>query len=322
MKQSLVFFFLAVLLTACSSSFAPVIVAPVDVPLIASPDELPIQVRTELKAKKIGWLGSPVVIATNEVIGWPAAHPVPDSVISLRFSPDGRYYVYISQPLVTDKNGLPMIGDDTVGVIDFETGSNIVLLSRANAFPDAEFFYSATFAPDEQSIIFVVYWENSADLVRVNVGTKQIQRLNVDKRITNFGYPDISVKEQIVIICDKVTNNQPISELCLLDENGKFLRYLTNEGYPWPGYGRFTPDGEWVVYESRYKLYKVRVDGSERQEIAPCALGGPLLVTENYVVTECLISQEPTCQAVFVGRLDGREFWRLGYLEPLCMEAK
>jgi hypothetical protein len=235
-----------------------------------------------------------------------------------RFSNDGRYYVYINSPIETNSNGLPISGDETVGIIDFETGKNIPLVSKMLSFPDANFFASPTVAPDGNSIMFVAYWENSAYLVKVDIATKKIQRLEVDKLLTGFGFPDISINGQIVVICAKVSDPKPVSELCLLDENGKFIRYLTDEGYPWPGYGLFTPDGEWVVYESRSKLYKVRIDGSKRQAVAPCSLMGPLLVTQHYAVTECRISEQPACQAVFVASLDGQEFWRLGYLEPMC----
>lgn len=311
MRRTLLCLVFSILLVSCGSPFARVILAPTDVPIVNSFDELPIRARSELGAYKM---------VTNDIIEWPSAHP--DSIVSLRFSRTGRYYVYINSPIVIGKKGLPSWGDETVGVIDIETGKNITLVSKAQTFPDAVAFSSATFAPDEKRIMFVVYWENSTDLVEVDIASKQIRRLNVDRRLTHFGWPDISVKGQIVVICDKVTDNKLISELCLLDKNGEFIRYLTNEGYPWPGYGLFTPDGEWVVYESRYKLYQVRVDGSSRQEVIPCALMGPRLVTENYVVTECRISEEPPCQAVFVASLDGKNFWRLGYLRPVCSEDK
>jgi hypothetical protein len=292
--------------------FAPIILAPGDTPVIDAPDKLPIPVLAELGSKKV----YDKVIATNETVSWPEGRP--DSVTFSRFSSDGRYYVYINSPIETNSNGLPISGDETVGMIDFETGKNIPLVSKMLSFPDANFFASPTVAPDGNSIMFVAYWENSAYLVKVDIATKKIQRLEVGKLLTGFGFPDISINGQIVVICDKVSNSKAVSELCLLDENGKFIRYLTDEGYPWPGYGLFTPDGEWVVYASRSKLYKIRIDGSERQEVAPCSLMGPLLVTQHHAVTECRISEQPACQAAFVASLDGKEFWRLGYLEPMC----
>ncbi|MCF6278089.1 MAG: hypothetical protein L3J16_04980, partial [Anaerolineales bacterium] len=138
--------------------------------------------------------------------------------------------------------------------------------------------------------------------------------------LTNFAMPDVSGDGQIVVICAGPEEERPSSELCLLDAQGKFVRYLTADGYSWPGYGRFTPDGQYVVYESRYRLYKVRIDGSERQQIAPCsALFGPLLVTDGYAVTACYISQEPDCYALFLVGLDGNDFRRIGYIEPYCV---
>jgi hypothetical protein len=78
----------------------------------------------------------------------------------------------------------------------------------------------------------------------------------------------------------------------------------------------FTPDGQSVIFESRYRLYSVAVDGSGRQQIAPC--GSPLLVTEDHVVVRCLVSQEPDCYGLFVAALDGSEFRRIGYVDAFC----
>jgi hypothetical protein len=179
------------------------------------------------------------------------------------------------------------------------------------------FFGGVSISPDNRNVVFAVFWENSADLVRFDLSRHNWQRLNIDVLISGFGQLDISSDGKIVVRCVRRVDSQVFLDECLLDENGRFLRYLTDERYFWIGYGKFTPNGEWVVYESRFKLYKMRVDGRNRQEIAPCSLG-PLFVTDHYVVTKCRISEEPICTAIFVASLDGKEFWRLGYLEPMC----
>ena len=309
---------IAKMLTSCVSPFAPKVFVPADTPAIVSPSELPETLQVDLHGKTINWGGVPLILDTGETIDWPPEHPNSANPLFSRFSKDGRYYVYVDNPLITGEDGLPTSGDETIGITDFLTSDISTIVRKAQLFPNAISFVSATFTPDQKNVFFVVLGENWADLVKVDLTGNKSDRLNVDVLLSNWGRPDISSKGQLVVICADSRGQKPISELCLLDENGKFIRYLTTEGYPWPGYGLFTPDGEWVVYESRYKLYKVRTDGSGRQEVAPCAASGPITVTNEYAVTECFVSQKPDCTALFVASLDGQDFRQFGYIEPYC----
>lgn len=306
------------MLTGCDSPFASRVFAPADTPSIASPSELPEILQVDLHGKKMNWGGVPLILDTGETIDWPPEHPTSANPFFSRFSKDGRYYVYIDAPLIIGDNGLPASVDETIGITDLKTSDSSTIVSKAQSFPNAISFASATYTPDQKNVFFVVLREDWTDLVKVDLTGNTVVRLNVDVLLSNWGRPDISSKGQLAVICSDSRSRKPISELCLLDENGKFIRYLTTEGYPWPGYGLFTPDGEWVVYESRYKLYKVRTDGSGRQEIAPCAVSGPITVTNEYAVTECFVSQKPDCSALFVASLDGQDFRRIGYIEPFC----
>jgi hypothetical protein len=317
MKRALFFFILmGVFLTGCGSPFAPIILAPTDTPVIVSPQELPDQLRNELEGRVVWWDDGLILLTSGKQMNWP-----PDDFENVNFSkcPLGScYYVYIDDPVVIGDNGFPVARDETIGIFDFKTGQAKTLVSKAQSFPDAVMFGSATMTPDGQNVVFVVNWKNEADLVNLDLASKKMQRLHTDVLITGFGYPDVSKDGKIVVKCARVSGAELISELCLLDENGKFIRYLTAEGYPWPGNGRFTPDGQYVVYESRYKLYKVRVDGSNRQQIAPCSRLGPDVVTNDYAITTCFISQKPDCFGLFVAKLDGSDFRRIGYVEPYC----
>jgi hypothetical protein len=279
--------------------------APTSAPVISSPDEL----STSLIERQIIWYGVVSLSKKGKIMALPEDNYGYDSL-----STDNQYLVYKSQSIIVD-NGFPKFGDDAITILNIKAGEKRVLVSKTQMFPDAVLFAAPTFTPDGKNVIFVVAWENTTDLVKVDLENGKIQQLNVDVLVTNFGYPNISPQGQIIVICKGAAPNA-ISELCLLDENGKFIRYLTSEKYPWPGYGLFTPDGQSVVYESRYKLYKVRIDGSERQQIAPC--GSPILVTDKDVVTWCHTSQKPACYGLFIASLDGKDFRRIGYIDPFC----
>ncbi len=302
---------IAVLLSGCISPFAPIVLAPANVTVVSSPEELPEQVRIELQGKKVSW-NNVVSIDTGRNIEFPPeffAH-----LSEYAFSGDGLYMVY---------HRVGGIGYDRIEMINLETKATEILLDQTE-FPGSAFFGDVSISPDNQNVIVAVYFKTAGDLgtgdlVKIDLVTHTWKLLNVDVVLGGFGDTDISPDGKILVKCGKRSGARPVVELCLLDENGKFIRYLTNEGYPWPGSGLFTPDGEWVVYESRYKLYKVRIDGSDKQEVAPCG-GGVFLVTENYALTSCAISEKPTCFGYFAASLDGKNLWQLGYLEPHCLE--
>lgn len=292
------------LLTSCGSPFAPIITAPESTSVISSPFDLP----ESLKQSLVLWHGI-VKLDTGTT-----EQGQSDSSSFLKLSIDQQYIAYVFNPLIVE-SGLPKNGDYTIKTFDIQTGKQQEIVAKKNTFPDAVLFAAPTFTSDGENIVFVVAWQNSVDLAKANIRNGQTQQMNVDILLTNFSFPDVSSQGQIVVICKGADSNNA-SELCLLDGNGKFIRYLTSEGHPWPGYGLFTPDGRNVVYESRNRLYEVGIDDNDHQQIAPC--GTPLLVTEDYVVASCYVSIKPVCSALFVASLNGQDFRRIGYIDAEC----
>lgn len=295
-KQAVLSILMVVLLCSCVSPFVPIILAPDNVTVISSPQELPEPVRIEMQ-KEVSWEDLALIIDTSRV-----SHHA--------FSRDRSFMVY---------KRAGGIGYDRIEMVNLATKTTETLLEQQTEFPGSAFFGGISISPDNREVIVAVYWENAVDLLKMDLATRTWQLLNIDVILGGFGETDISPKGDILAKCGKRSGDRPVVELCLLDKNGKFVRYLTSEDY-FIINGRFTPDGEWVVYESRYKLYKVRVDGSGRQEVAPCALGDPLTVTDRYAVINCYVSREPKCAALFIASLNGKNFSRLGYVEPRCRE--
>lgn len=308
MKRTVLLITIVILLNGCASPFAPIIIAPEDVPLISSPQELPEQLRKELQGIKIPWYKSIISPATGQRIEWPTELPKPISDIVI--SPDGRYLIYMRA------RGM---GRDQIQRFDFETRTIETLVDMAEVFPGGVIFNALSLSPDGQTLIFNLFWPDGVDLVKLDLASIQWHRFRLDIA-PDFGVTDISPKNQVILRCGKVSGNRPVNELCLLDDNGQFIRYLTNENYFAIGYGKFSPDGEWVIYESRYKLYRVRIDGSGRQEIAVCAEAGPTEVTDHYALIRCNVTQEPRCLGLFAASLDGEDFWKLGYVDQYCIE--
>jgi len=301
-------FILAIGLSGCSSSFASRVLAPSKVEVIDSVDDLP----PSLLDTTIPWNGSMLTLDGSVVA-------LPDDASGfIRIANNHQWITYQSAPLVAKNGQIPHVQDYYIVMYDLLTQNKRYLVKMHSSFPSAIAIEAPSFSPDDHYVIFWVGWEDDEDLSVVDIQTGEIRRLNVNITLTNFGMPDIASDGSIVAICQGATQGL-ISELCLLDSQGKFIRYLTTENYSWPGYGRFTPDGQYVVYESRFRLYIVKRDGTERHQIAPCsALFGPLAVTDNYAITACYISQDPDCYALFAARLDGNDFRRIGYIPPYC----
>lgn len=288
-----------------------IILAPQDTPVIPSPQELNEEMKQELAGKIFVSKNKLISVSTGQIVGrsvnLPSALPFHD------FSIDGRYMVYM-------RGG--GIGYDRSELVDLLTGEKRLLLEQQDEFPKSVGFGAVALAPDNQSMVFALFLQESKDFVRFDFATNTWKRLNVDVIYGGFGDADISPEGQILTRCAERVNNRIVYELRLLDENGKFIRYLTDENYVWHGYGKYTLSGEWIVYENRSRLYKIRKDGSGRQEIAPCAppAEGPAIVTDHYAVVWCGVSREPDCGAYFLASLDGKGFWRLGYIDTVCTD--
>lgn len=306
-------FILVLALSGCSSSFASIVLAPSQTTVIDSVDKLP----RSLSTKSIPWNGN-VVALRGAKISLPN-----DASGFIRISDDNQWVTYSTAPLELEKRGIPHVKDHYIVLYNLTNHKKRYVVSLAHSFPRAISLAAPAFTSNDKQVIFWVGWEHESDLAIVDIASEKVQRLNANIMLTNFAIPDVSPDGRIVVICQGPRQGSLASELCLLDANGKFIRYLTTAGYPWPGYGRFTPDGQYVIYESRFRLYKVRVDGTGQQQIAPCsALFGPLLVTKDYAVTACYISTKPDCYALFVASLDGEDFRRIGYIEPYCAPAR
>ncbi len=300
-------------LSGCSSPFAPIVLAPSPTVIIDSADKLP----PSLVNKSILWNDNVVALKGSTV-------SLPDDASGfIRISDDNRWVTYSTASLALGEDVFPHIKEHYIVLYNLTTHAKRYMVRMKHAFPQALSLAAPTFTPNGKQVMFWVGWEHEFDLATVDIASGNVQRLNVNVTLTNFALPDVSPDGHIVVICQGPKRDSPASELCLLNSNGKFVRYLTAEDYPWPGYGRFTPDGQYIIYESHFRLYKVRADGTERQQIAPCsALFGPLLVTKDYAVTACYISKEPNCYALFVTSLDGKDFRRIGYIAPYCAPAK
>ncbi len=296
-----------IVLVGCGSPFAPLVLAPNDVIMVKTPQELPEALRLEIEGIRFARYEKYIVqIDTGEIIEWP--EPDQNWIRHLTFSRDGVYLVYVLDGAV---------GNDRVIIKNLETGETEVLLEQRE-IPNSAFFGDVAISPDNRRVLVAVFGNNGRDLIEINRETRTVRFLNVDVSLAGFGGSDISPDGKILVQCSSISGNRPYMELCLLDERGKFIRYLTREKYLMIQ-GKFTPDGEWVIYESRFKLYKVHIDGSVREEVAPCG-GWVYWVTESYVFTSCVVSQEPTCAALFLAELGGDKMWQLNYLEPHCQD--
>jgi len=303
----------------CTPS-VPAVTAPADVPVWQTFQDLPPTLQQELKGKRIQYVTHRIDMqlydnlfvdpSTGEIGALSVPLLIGVQPSGSRFSRDGRYYVYTRQ-----------IGPPDVRIIDLETGKQRVLLKMED-ITNVQAFWGAAISPDNRYVIVTVVGDDLLDLVRVDLQDGKFRRLFVTAPIAPETV-DIAPDGMMVALCHYNAGHSAQLGLCLLDKEGQMLRELTPRSRfgSHLSAGRFTPDGMWVIYDREHRLYKVHRDGSHETQIAPCTVNGPAWVTATYALTACYVSIEPECYEMFAAALDGEAFWRLGYIEKICVDA-
>ena len=208
------------------------------------------------------------------------------------WSPDGNWLVFANQgdiyrvPITSDQwknltqdttsNKYPAVSPDSQQIA-FISGGNIHVmnLDGTERYPLTEnaFFATPLFWSPDQKWLLTTQYENTTNLIRVEVATGIIQPItegipvipemiawSPDSQAVAFGAFPLAT-ELYVLHLDQH------SELLRLTQPGIGPRYSVN----------WSPDGAWLTYPSRrsggFDLYKMRPDGTERQPILEQSIG-------------------------------------------------
>ena len=306
--------------SACTSKPYPYPLAPADVPVWETPADMPKELYDELQGKIFQYVAEStnmqlyddLFIHFPDSIGPLPVHlPATVNNIGGRFSHNARYYAYISG-----------IFGEEIAVVDMRQQ---VTFFRFNVrrISNAKMSWGVAFGPDNRYLIVQIAGDNLVDLVRIDLPSGAFRRLHVSAPLTPWTDLDVAPDGAIVVQCFEAHPNGKVAVyLCLLDAQGRLVRALTQptlfgQGHP-ESAGRFTPDGQWIVYDWQHRLYKVSRQGGEPQEIGPCTVRGPVWVTSTHALTPCYVRRTPKCYALYAAALDGSGFYRFGFIPEVC----
>ena len=325
MKYARFIILLTLLASACTAKPFPHPLAPTNVPIWETPEEMPPDLYKELEGKYFQYVAETVDMQLYRelFVHFPdSIGPLPVNLPSLidnrssRFSHDGRYYAYIS--------GLPP--ERKLYMVDLYQKEQRLLVS-AQHIPGAGSIGSIAFEPDNRYLIARIIGNNLVDLVQINLPSGDFHRLYVSAPLTPWTDLDVAPDGAIIVQCfESYPDGNMSIYLCLLDAAGRLMDELTphilfGQGHP-ESAGRFTPDGQWVVYDWQHRLYKVSRKGGQPMQIAPCTVRGPVWVTTTHTLTPCYVRKEPKCYALYAASLDGNGFYRLGFIPEVCPASR
>lgn len=157
-------------------------------------------------------------------------------------------------------------------------------------------------------IIFSVTWFESkkTGLAKINIDGNNLEILQTDLALNDC--PEFSPDSKtILVICVDIntSRNRPGFQLCLLDENGSFIRTLTNKGDGHHSYF-FSPDGKNIVY-SEFDIKLFSFLPTDRFYSYDLESGEKKLLLEWEVSTKGF--SDDSQQIIFEGRPDPKSPW-------------
>lgn len=210
---------------------------------IHSPAELPSELKeVQFHLLKRGEYGSQVAIldlAFQEA----QIYDNPDYLSRVDLSPDGTQLVYVRM------TSIGQIKPVWIYLADLESGAEEKLAGWYKNY-DLVSISNPSFTADGQQVLFTVTWYETG-----RIGLAVVQRDGTGLKILDTNIPinegPVSSPDSslIVVTCGgyDLASGTPGFQLCLLDQEGRFLEYLTQNG-AFPGSYSFSPDGKKIVY--------------------------------------------------------------------------
>ena len=236
----LVFVLLSVLLTACGGRRT---LSHNQINPVLSAEDLPAELKEiQFYLFKRGDFGSKIFIQTLDRKKGQLYH---NSLYISRVdvSPDGRDLVYVQMTSIGDLRPVWMRR------VDLESGAERKIAGWYKDIYEVS-ISNPGFTYDGEQVLFTVTWYDTGKigLARVDIEGGRLEILDTDIPLTEGpeSSPDGSL---IMVLCAgyDLLSGDPGFQLCLLDSDGKFIKFLTQRGVDHGSY-YFTPDGKNIVY--------------------------------------------------------------------------
>ena len=230
-------------------------------------------------------------------------------------SPSGKYLVCVSG-----------IGS-SIELLDLESGSRRVLVSKERDFPEAMDLSFPRFTPDEKAIAFTVGWEDSTDPALVDLETGEIELIDAPGIFNSD--PVVSPDGRWLLVSCEGQKPGAGFVLCIIDREDGRRTYLVDEAVNIHYTGIFADDGRTIVYTANYgglngeaRLYKIDLENRESHLLVSGLhpTDGVLGVNSSSIAFTCTFPERPACSWVCVVDLEGKEVQRLTYLGESCID--
>ncbi len=189
--------------------------------------------------------------------------------------PDNRHIVYTR---IDSKEEETYLGTSGVYINDLHTNEEIKLSGWDVDMSDI-LLQHPSYSPKNDLVSFDINWP---DPFHVGFGTVDFDGNNLrilESNLHNIGQHSYSPDgENILVSATRLDDFNGI-QLCLLDNNGRFIRYLTNGG-DYNGPFVYTPDGEHIIYveiewggfleifkKTQHNVYIMGADGTKREHL-------------------------------------------------------
>lgn len=168
---------------------------------------------------------------------------LPDVVNQPEISQDTQVVVYVKRDIIGD------IDPHSIWLYDIKMDEETRLAGWNEDILDI-WISTPSFSYDGKSIIFTVTWFNSEKigLAVVDIDGSNLRVLDTYSQICHG--PEYSPNGERILICCPgidILSGEPGFQICLLDQNGGYIKHLTNIGDSNNSY-YFTPNGKYIVY--------------------------------------------------------------------------
>lgn len=235
---------------------------------------------------------------------------------------DGGSLVYVRVTSVGDIQAIWMY------LVDLESGEEFKIAGWDKNF-DQISITNPGFTPDGEQVLFTVTWFDTGviGLGRVNIDGAGLEILDTDIPLAQG--PETSPDgSQIMVLCAGFdeSKNTPGFQLCLLDDQGHFIKFLTDRGF---SHGRaiFSPDGGNIAFtefdpprflgstKPSSRLYVLELSTEQKTCLLDWNVGllgfsesGEELIFEGR-------SSEHEAWAIYVINIDGSDLRHLAYFD-------
>jgi len=242
--------------------------------------------------------------------------------------PDNRHIVYTSTERTEEEY---FIGPSGVYLYDLYTDEEIKLAGWDVDTSDI-LLSSPSYSSKNNLVSFDIIW---FDPYEVGFGFVDLDGNNLrthKSNLHNIGRHSYSPNGENILVSSTRPDDFNGIQLCLLDKNGRFIRYLTNEG-DYNSRFVYTPDGERIIYvetvwgrflhiskKTQYNAYIMDADGKNREHL----LRG-VMVPKGFsddgseiIFLGRINHSEP--YGIYIMNIDGSNIRHLAYLDEFLEE--